>query len=168
MTSASQSLAQPASAANTSGGVVGGGTPVSTFMPAPIGSTSSFASSAPAGGGRTDAAAVVKPAATPVVRRIAAESSTDQTAIQKPKPKARKGVAEKKNDDEDAPRPPKVERVQRIERPDPAGERAVESSTKPKIVPVNIPVKTRERSVPTDPVSVPPSEALRKLFNPHG
>ncbi len=168
MTSASQSPAQPASAANTSGGVVGGGAPVSTFMPAPIGSTSSFATSAPAGGGRTDAAAVVKPAAPQAVRRIAAEPSTDEPAIQKVKPKVRKVVAEKKNDDEDSPRPPKVERVPKAERVEPAGDRAVESSTKPKIVPVNIPVKTKERSGTAEPVSVPPSEALRKLFNPHG
>jgi hypothetical protein len=166
--SAQPSSAQPVSSANTSGGVVGGGTPVSTFMPAPIGSTSSFATSAPAGGGRSEASAVAKPVATPTVRRTVAEPSSDEPAIQKVKPKTRKVVAEKKDEDEDAPRPPKVERVQRVERADPAGERAVESSTKPKIVPVNIPLKTKERSVPADPVSVPPSEALRKLFNPHG
>jgi len=169
--SGSSSPVQPVSVAGTSGGVVGGGTPVSTFMPAPIGSTSGFATSAPASGGRVDTSAVAKPAAipaTPPARRTVAEPSTDEPAIQKVKPKARKIVVEKKDDDEEPQRPPKVERVQKVERADPAGERAVESSTKPKIVPVNVPVKTKERPVPADPVSVPPSEALRKLFNPHG
>ena len=167
-TSVSSPPAQTVSAVGTSGGVVGGGSPVSTFTPAPIGSTSSFATSAPVSGGRVDASAVAKPVAPPAARRTVAEPSTDESAIQKAKPKARKIVVENKEDEDEPQRPPKVERVHRVERADPASDRAVESSAKSKSVPVNIPVKTKERPAPADPVSVPPSEALRKLFNPHG
>ena len=166
-TSTSQSPAQPVAAASISGGVVGGSAPVSNFTPAPIGSTSSFAASAPVGG-RVEAPAATKSGSTPSPRRIVAEPPTVEPSTPKAKPKARKGVTEKKEEDDNSQRPPKVERIQKLERPDPASERSVEGMAKPKTFPVNFPVKSKERSLPAEPVSVPPSEALRKLFNPHG
>ena len=77
-----------------------------------------------------------------------------------------------KKEDEELRNPPKVERVQKSELTQRAVERLTGNQEKAKSIPVstpvNPPVKSKERPAASDPASMAPSEALRKLFNPHG
>ena len=77
-----------------------------------------------------------------------------------------------KKEDDELRSPPKVERVQKSELTQRTVERLTGNQEKvkpvPVIAPVNPPVKSKERPAASDPASIAPSEALRKLFNPHG
>ena len=150
----------------------GGSRSAITFNPAPIGSTSSFASSGPtkprpepSEPAKTEASRV--PVKTPPLASNDEPSSVPpvKTRIRKPEP------VDKKEDDE-LRSPPKVERVQKSELAQRTVERLTGNQEKVKPVPVsapvNPPVKSKERPAASDPASIAPSEALRKLFNPHG
>jgi cell division septal protein FtsQ len=146
----------------------------SAFTPAPMGSTSSFATAAPSRP-RVESAPAPKPAppAPPVMRRPEPTQSEEESAPKKSKSKPRKPEPADKDDDElETVRPPKVERVQKVERPERVAERPSPNPEKPKATPVSapasVPSKSKERPVPQDPAAVAPNEALRKLFNPHG
>ena len=162
-----QAPAAPSAPASTSGSKS-----AVTFNPAPIGSTSSFGS----GGSNKSRPEPGEPARTEA-SRIAVKTppvaSNDESNSNTPvKTRVRKQAPLEKKEDDELRTPPRAERVQKSELSQRAVERLTGNQEKTKSPPVNAPgsqpAKAKERPVVSDPASVPPSEALRKLFNPHG